>query len=147
MFFTLLNYQDAKNGDILATAVSAFTVPGNSVKLVGKQPGDMDSNIEECDKRSNKRKSYDVDLDCTADIYQLHELEHRAPNRDESTSFQDSNSNASLREELYDLVSSRVLEGFITFCIVANTVVMATEHYGMSSTLDSVISISNYVRK
>lgn len=86
-------------------------------------------------------------LDNQDDIYQLRELEHREPSQDETSSTQGSRRVTSFRKELYHLVSSRELEGFITLCIVANTVVMATEHYGMSSTLDTVISTSNYVSK
>ena len=122
--------------------MSAFTFPGGSTKTI--RPKDTNRNIEEYDKR---KKSYEVPLDNQDDIYQLRELEHRQPSQAETSSSQGSTRVESFRKELYNLVSSRELEGFITLCIVANTVVMATEHYGMSSTLDTVISMSNYVSK
>ncbi|CAB4044783.1 sodium channel type 10 subunit alpha isoform X3, partial [Paramuricea clavata] len=171
-----INEEDAKNGELLATAFSAFTLPGNSNRISTKIQKDTNCNVDEYDRRKSygeydrrksygeydrrksyeeydrrksyeeydRRKSYEVPLDSQSDIYQLRELEHRAPNQDEISNSQTSKDVASLRKELYRLVSSRELEVFITFCIVANTVVMATEHYGMSSTLDTVISVSNY---
>jgi hypothetical protein len=151
--------KDAKNGELLATAFSAFTLPGNANRISTKIQKDTNCNVDEYDRRKSygeydrrksyeeydRRKSYEVPLDSLSDIYQLRELEHRAPNQDETSNSQTSKDVASLRKELYHFVSSRELEVFITFCIVANTVVMATEHYGMSSTLDTVISVSNYV--
>ena len=99
------------------------------------------SNIDEYDRR---RKSYEVPMGSHSDIYQLREIEHKAPSQEETSTSQPSR-NDNFRQGLYTLVSSRELEGFITFCIFVNTVVMATEHYGMSSTLSNVISVSNYV--
>ena len=122
--------------------MSAFTLPGGSTKTIRQK--DTNLNIVE---HNGRKKSYEVPVDEPADIYQLRELEHRGPNPDETSSSQGSRRFASFRNEFYHLVSSRELEGFITLCIVANTVVMATEHYGMSSTLDTVISMSNYVSR
>lgn len=112
----------------------------------------MNSDIDEIDRRSSAEESLEIPMDNISDIYQLREVGHRLPKQDESTTSQKSRNFevfcknvAAFRKELYHLVTSRELEGFITFCIVANTVVMATEHYGMSSTLETIISVSNYV--
>lgn len=125
------------NGELLATAVTAFTLPGRTNKA---------KSMTNCrDDQQNRRKSYEIPLDGQADIYQLREYEHSAPSKDETSGSHTSSNVTSFRKDLYDLVGSRALEGFITFSIVTNTVVMATEHYGMSSTLENVISVSNYV--
>lgn len=50
-----------------------------------------------------------------------------------------------LRKKLLWLVRRNEFDAFMTFCIVANTVVMATEHHTMSSLLEAIISVSNYV--
>ena len=126
---------------MLATAVSAFTLPGGSTRINNRHE-ETSCTIDEYDRR----KSYEVNLDDSqSDIYQLRELGDKATDQDETATRQTSTKIDSFRVNLSQLVSSRELEVFITFCIVANTVVMATEHYGMSSTLEAVISVSNYV--
>ena len=50
-----------------------------------------------------------------------------------------------VRKKCNWFVNRREFEGFITLCIVINTIVMATEHHNMSSTLKTVIAVSNYV--
>ena len=45
----------------------------------------------------------------------------------------------------YKTVSSSAFEGFIIFCIMFNTMLMAIEHYEQSESLSFVLDIFNYV--
>ena len=46
---------------------------------------------------------------------------------------------------VYKLVSSSRFEGFITACIMFNTVLMSIEHHNMSKSLESITELFNYV--
>lgn len=46
---------------------------------------------------------------------------------------------------LHGIVTDPLFDLFITSCIVLNTVFLAIEHYGMSSTLKLVLAVGNYV--
>ena len=43
------------------------------------------------------------------------------------------------------IVSSSLFEGFIIFCIMLNTILMASEHYKMPTALEKTIEVCNYV--
>ena len=43
------------------------------------------------------------------------------------------------------IVSSSLFEGFIIFCIMLNTILMASEHYKMPKALEKTIEVCNYV--
>ena len=45
----------------------------------------------------------------------------------------------------YLIASEPLFDLFITFCIVLNTIIMATEHHGMPEELKTTQRISNYV--
>lgn len=50
-----------------------------------------------------------------------------------------------LKTFLFEIVTDPFAELTITLCIVVNTVFMAMEHHGMSSTFEAMLQIGNIV--
>lgn len=95
--------------------------------------------------------SLETEWDRKSDIYQIRELENKLSTHPEEATRTSSQLDvcwrtlSRLRKRLHWSVKRKEFEGFITFCIVANTIFMAAEHHGMSSSLETVIAVSNYV--
>ena len=49
------------------------------------------------------------------------------------------------RVKMYIFVGSTIFEGFITACIMLNTIAMATEHYEQPKIMDIISNTLNYV--
>ena len=154
LFCFPLFFKGSKESGVLATAFSAFTVPAgdsNSDKMGMKRR--KDTNSSQRHKHCSVSPSLETEWDRKSDIFQIRELGNKW-----STTHTEENANPTssqldvcrrkfsrLRKKLLWFVERKEFEGFITFCIAANTIFMATEHHGMSSSLETVIAVSNYV--
>ena len=128
-----------KKSGLLATAMSAFTVPVRSAKMGIKRR-------KTSELHALKKHSVANTGEMPAQIKENDETAPSQPSSLSSSKLDVFNGHLSiLRQKSRLLVRRKKFEGFITFCIVANTIVMATEHHNMSLTLEAVISISNYV--